>query len=115
MMFSRTINRFAALAAAFGIALQALWPLIAQARPSDSISVPVCSADGVRHDVELPLGKTQDGTQHCKLCALGTDKPVVLNSDVTFVSSVQKSESFQEERQSSARSLAAFTAHPRAP
>jgi hypothetical protein len=77
MMLSRSLRRFAALAAAFGIALQALWPAIAQARPSGSISVPLCSADGTRHEIELPIGKTQDGSQHCKLCVLGDGKPVV--------------------------------------
>jgi len=76
-MLSGTLRRCAAFAAAFGIALLALWPAIVQARPADSISVPICSADGTRHDIELPLGKTQDGSQHCKLCVLGDGKPAV--------------------------------------
>jgi hypothetical protein len=80
MMFSRKIRHFAALAAAFGIALQALWPIIAQARPGNSISVPVCSAEGTRHSIELPLGKnqTEKSAEHCKLCVLGDGKGVAL-------------------------------------
>jgi len=118
MMFSRpasTLRRLAALAATFGIALQALWPVIAQARPNDSISVPICSADGVRHDIQLPLGKTKDGSEHCKLCVLGTDKPVIANAHLPFPAAGERSESIQNEGQTPAHSLAAFTAHPRAP
>jgi hypothetical protein len=76
-MQSRAARRIAARAAAFGIALQALWPAIAQARPGGSISVPVCSADGTRQEIELPIGKTQDGSEHCKLCVLGDGKAFV--------------------------------------
>jgi hypothetical protein len=118
MMFSRpasTLRRFAALAAAFGIALQALWPLIAQARPKDSVSVPICSADGVRHSIELPLGRTQDGSKHCKLCVLGADKPVVLKSDLLFLSPERESESFLLENRTTPKSSTLFTARPRAP
>ncbi len=86
MMFSRKTRHFAAIAAAFGIALQALWPIIAQARPGNSIFVPVCSAEGTRHSIELPLGKnqTEKGAEHCKLCVLGDGK-AVLHSAVDSV------------------------------
>ena len=77
MILSSSIRRLAALAAAFGIVLQALWPAIAQARPADSISVPICSIDGTRHEIQLPVGSTTDGSEHCKLCVLGLDKLVV--------------------------------------
>lgn len=85
MMLSRAARRFAAVAAAFGIALQALWPAIAQARPGESISVAICSVDGPRHDIELPLGKTQDGSEHCKLCVLGDGKTFVVSGFSLFV------------------------------
>jgi hypothetical protein len=85
MILSRGMRRCAALAAAFGIALQALWPVIAQARPADSISVPICSIDGTRHEIELPIGKTQDGSEHCKLCVLGDEKPFVVSGIALFV------------------------------
>lgn len=76
MMLSRSIRRFAALTALFGIGLQAFWPLLAQARPADSISVPVCSVDGTHRDIDLPLGKSQHDRngEHCKLCLLGDGK-----------------------------------------
>jgi hypothetical protein len=85
MMLSRASRRLAALAAAFGIALQALWPAIAQARPSDSVTVPLCSIDGTRHEIELPIGKTQDGSKHCKLCMLGDGKTFVVSGLSLFM------------------------------
>lgn len=115
MTFSRTLRRLAAYAAAFGIALQALWPAIAQAAPKDSISVPVCSVGGVQHEIELPLGKTNDGTQHCKLCVLGTDKPAVSNSTLALFSFTGKAEGIQERKAVSLNRLAVLTAHSRAP
>jgi hypothetical protein len=82
MTLSRTVRRFAALAAAFGIALQALWPLVAQARPRDAISVPICSVDGVSHSIELAPGnqQTEKRYEHCKLCVLGADRPLLSSS-----------------------------------
>jgi hypothetical protein len=74
MMISRTIRRFAALAAMLGIALQAFWPLIAQARPV--LSVPICLAGTPGHSIELPVGKSDASGEHCKLCVLGTDKAI---------------------------------------
>ena len=79
MRLSRIARRAAALAAAFGIALQALWPLATQARPRDAISVPVCSVDGTSHSIELVPGKGQSGKtyEHCKLCLLGDGQAVL--------------------------------------
>jgi hypothetical protein len=114
MMLARTVRRFAALAAAFGIALQALWPAIAQARPADSISVPICSVDGVRHDIELPLGKTQDGSQHCKLCVLGPDKLAVV-SDLPFLSGNGKDEKYLAVENPNPKSSTVLVARSRAP
>jgi len=115
MMLSRATRRFAALAAAFGIALQALWPAIAQARPNDSISVPVCSADGVRHDIQLPLGKTKDGSEHCKLCVLGTDKDVVGSFGISLDLPVGAEVRAATRAIRSNPSLLPSSAHPRAP
>jgi hypothetical protein len=115
MMFSRLFRRSAALAAAAAIALQALWPLIAQARAGDSVSVPICSVDGTRHEIQLPIGKTNDGTQHCKLCVLGTDKPFVANAVGAFASFAGKSESILEKEKSSFKPLSEAFARPRAP
>jgi len=116
-MFSRKIRQLAALAAAFGIALQALWPIIAQARPGDSISVPICSAEGTRHSIELPLGKKQSekGTEHCKLCVLGTDKDAVVPARITFDFSSDSVDQIPVEKQTSKRLSLLLTACPRAP
>lgn len=117
MMFSRKIRHFAGFAAAFGIALQALWPIIAQARPGDSISVPICSAEGVRHSIELPLGRNQTGksAEHCKLCVLGDGK-AVLHSAVDFVF-VPRETSHQvvTPQYPYLERLQLLSAHPRAP
>ena len=115
MMFSRHFRRSAALAAAAAIALQALWPLIAQARPNDSISVPVCSADGVRHDIELPLGKTKDGSEHCKLCVLGADKDSVVAAPVSFDFSSGSEIQNPVDKEFSRQYSFPLPAHPRAP
>jgi hypothetical protein len=115
MMLSRSLRRLAALAAAFGIALQALWPAIAQARPADSISVPVCSVDGTRHEIELPVGKTRDdASQHCKLCVLGLDKVFVV-PDFAFFPGNEENEKYEEVENQNSRPNTAFLARPRAP
>jgi hypothetical protein len=114
MILSRGMRRCAALAAAFGIALQALWPVIAQARPADSISVPICSIDGTRHEIELPIGKTQDGSEHCKLCVLGPDK-VVVSAELSFSSGNGEAERHVKAEKPNPKSSAVFLARTRAP
>jgi hypothetical protein len=71
-------KRFAAWIAAFAVILQALWPLLSHARPKDpSLLAPVCSIDGIVHDVELKAGSAPLGNgkalhdEHCKLCVFG--------------------------------------------
>lgn len=77
-------RRMAALAAMLAIALQALWPLLAQARPAElSLLAPLCTIDGVTHYLEIKAGKStpldersaQHG-EHCKLCVFGDGKAV---------------------------------------
>ena len=72
---------FAAWLANLGIALQALWPLISQARPEvPGHLVPLCTVDGVTHYLELPGGKPpgeeRSATyhEHCKLCVFGVER-----------------------------------------
>lgn len=81
MLLSR--NRFAAFLAALAMALQASWPLLAQARPGIAgVLVPVCSVEGTTHYLELPAGKSPLDERsashggHCKLCAVGGGKVV---------------------------------------
>ena len=119
MTLSRTVRRFAALAAAFGIALQALWPIVAQARPRDAISVPVCSVDGTSHSIELAPGKGPTGKsyEHCKLCVLGADRPLVSSAAPSLLSRSPdvKQEKFVETSVSHPDLSTASLARPRAP
>lgn len=69
------MRRLPALIAIFAVALNALWPLIAQAQPKDPLLVAViCSSDGGAHAVDLskkPDGGSVSGHDHCALCTLG--------------------------------------------
>jgi hypothetical protein len=114
MSFSRLLRRHAAFAALLAVALQALWPAIAQARPSDSVSVPICSVDGTRHEIQLPVGKTSDGSEHCKLCVLGLDKIAVV-SDVQFSFGNGEIEKAVDVENRNHKPSSAFFARPRAP
>jgi hypothetical protein len=117
MTFTRRLRRFAALVAAFGIALQALWPVIAQARPANSISVPLCSVDGARHEIELPLGNGQGdkGAEHCKLCVLGTDKDLAAPATISFDLPLGEEEPIVVTARQSIPGSILSSAHPRAP
>lgn len=71
--------------AILAIALQALWPLIAQAKPAaSSVLLPVCSVDGVTHYIELapsdpPLDQNSAvHREHCQLCVFGGDRVAAL-------------------------------------
>ena len=57
------------------MALNALWPLIAQAKPS--LLVPVCTVGGTTHYVEIPGGTTPVDSQHehCAFCFAGAALP----------------------------------------
>ena len=77
---TRRSRRFALLLAVFAIGLQALWPLLAQARPRSAIQVPVCTVEGVTHYIELPGGNTpldersSSNHEHCAFCMLAADR-----------------------------------------
>jgi hypothetical protein len=57
------------------MALQALWPLIAQARPANL--VPVCTVGGVTHYIEVPGGTQPADSQHehCAFCLVAAALP----------------------------------------
>ncbi len=85
-MFLRR-NRLATLLAALAMALQAFWPLLAEARPRIAGElVPVCTVEGVTHYLELPAGKSPleersaSHGEHCKLCVFGAGKALVVSS-----------------------------------
>jgi hypothetical protein len=63
--------------AAAAIALNALWPLIANARPQAVALVPVCTVEGITHYIEVPGGKSPldessaKQHEHCSFCFVG--------------------------------------------
>jgi Protein of unknown function (DUF2946) len=62
--------------AILAMALQATWPLLANAKPRSVALVPLCTVDGVTHYLELATGKTplEDSlahSEHCPLCFAG--------------------------------------------
>jgi hypothetical protein len=80
----RTRRHLALFLAALALALQAFWPLIAQARPRNVNLVPVCTVDGVTHYVEVPGGQTPGEERtakhgdHCDFCLFGSDRVVAV-------------------------------------
>src|SRR5215218_783294 len=66
--------------AILAIALQALWPLLAQAKPKNVLLVPVCTVQGVTHYIELPSGNAPveqhaaSQHDHCSFCSFGGDR-----------------------------------------
>jgi hypothetical protein len=68
------MKKTASWLAMLAIALHALWPLIAQARPKSAVLVPVCTVEGVTHYIELPGGRTPlddsaaSHQEHCAYC-----------------------------------------------
>src|SRR6266436_4827389 len=93
MTSMRRPRRAAAWIAILAIALQALWPLLAQAKPKSVLLVPVCTVQGVTHYVELPSGnapveqRAASQHDHCSFCSLGGG-PVVLPADSTLCPAV---------------------------
>lgn len=67
---------FASWLAILAMALNALWPLLSQAKPSSVTLVPVCTVGGETHYLELPAGrtpleqKTASHSEHCAFCAV---------------------------------------------
>jgi hypothetical protein len=78
----RRTRSFAAWLGLFAIALQAFWPLLAQAKPKNVVLVPLCTVQGVTHYLELPAGnapveqKAASQHDHCSFCSGGAALPV---------------------------------------
>ena len=77
----------AAYLAILAIALQALWPLLAQAKPKNVVLVPVCTVQGVTHYIELPSGNGAPIEQHaasqhdhCSFCTFGGERAALTSS-----------------------------------
>jgi len=78
-------NRAVAILAMLAMALQALWPLVAQAKPDvPGVRVPVCTIEGITHYVELPASQSPAEQrsaahhEHCKMCVFGAERLAVL-------------------------------------
>jgi hypothetical protein len=122
MMLHRSLRRSAAIAAAFAILLQALWPLLSHARPTDQLLLaPICAIDGVVHSLEIKTGRTPleersaSHGEHCKLCVFGDGK-AALNAVVDLDSSFRvASHKVVTPQRSFPKQLRLPSAHPRAP
>ncbi|MGD9952232.1 MAG: DUF2946 family protein [Burkholderiales bacterium] len=71
--------------AMLAIALQALWPLLSQARPAQAgLPVALCGVGAESHAVEIPgpplpvERRTATFHEHCKLCVSGAERLVAL-------------------------------------
>jgi hypothetical protein len=76
-----TRRSFPAWLAIVALTLQALWPLLAQAKADgEKLLVPVCTVEGVTHYVQLAGGGSPGDRRpnavhdHCKLCVFGADR-----------------------------------------
>src|SRR5712691_311316 len=70
-------RRAAAWLALAGMALNALWPLIVDARPSvPALPSEICSATGLKHSGDGAPGAPGKGAQpsHCTLCPYGAER-----------------------------------------
>lgn len=69
---SARLHGMARWLAILAIALQALWPLIAQAKPRSVTLVPICTVAGETHYMELETGSGNASHEdHCKACPVG--------------------------------------------
>src|SRR5215471_118383 len=79
-------RRLAAWLALLAIALQAFWPLLAQAKPKNVVLVPVCTVQGVTHYVELPKSgvpverRAASQHDHCSFCASGGERAALASA-----------------------------------
>lgn len=95
-MISRSpLRRIGSWIAIVAMALNALWPLISQAKPRSVTLVPVCTVAGETHYLELPAGKTpleQKSSaqgEHCSYCTLSALAPALVFPESEKLSSVQ--------------------------
>jgi hypothetical protein len=71
------VRKLGSWVALLAIALQASWPLVANAKPRAVALVPLCTVDGVTHYLEVPAGETplekssRTQHEHCSFCFLG--------------------------------------------
>jgi hypothetical protein len=72
--------RSGSVAAILAVLLNALWPLLAQAKPAEMLIVPVCTIGGETHYIEMDRGdspldkRSQAQHEHCKLCVFAAER-----------------------------------------
>src|SRR5260221_13051911 len=107
--------------AVLAIALQALWPLLAQAKPKSVILVPVCTVEGVTHYLELPGGKTPVEQRssahhdHCAFCSFDGERAAVSSFNELVLSLQLQDASLPQTENPSCKTETSFLARPRAP
>jgi hypothetical protein len=123
MLHNKSSLRFTSWLAILAMALNALWPLLANAKPAGfSPLTEICTAQGVK-SIAGEAGSTSDdsGTKHlqphCPLCSFGTDKVSAPPSAPLRIDSASASGavSFVAFQSAEPRSDIRTPAHPRAP
>jgi hypothetical protein len=78
MIAYRSRSRIAAWIALAGMALNAFWPLLANARPNvPALSSEICSATGLQHTAENSPGEAPGKSvrpSHCTLCPFNAER-----------------------------------------
>ena len=107
--------------AILAIALQALWPLLAQAKPKNALLVPVCTVQGVTHYIELPANGTPveehaaSQHDHCSFCSFGGERAALSPYLQPVVSTGLEEARPPQVALRESRSEKSFSARPRAP
>jgi hypothetical protein len=85
---ARTTRRFSAWIAILAMTLNALWPLIAQAKPIQAAALhEICTAEGLQVVPAAPEDRPS-GTKlspHCAFCSLGADRIAIATSPLAGV------------------------------
>ena len=92
MIAYRSRSRIAAWIALAGMALNAFWPLLANAKPSvPALSSEICSATGLQHTTENSPGKGVRPS-HCNLCPFNAERgPAISGAAPVLVCSMPAS------------------------
>jgi hypothetical protein len=107
--------------AILAIALQALWPLLAQAKPKNAVLVPVCTVQGVTHYIELPSSGTPveehaaSQHDHCSFCTFGGERAALASFLPAVVSARVEATTPLHVAVPELRNEKPYSARPRAP
>src|SRR3954471_10058838 len=107
--------------AILAVSLQALWPLLAQAKPKNAVLVPVCTVQGVTHYIELPSSGTPAEERaasqhdHCSFCSFGGERAAPSPFLQPAISTGLEEARPPQVAACELRSEESFSARPRAP